>query len=127
MTGVAVAGKHPLKDSLAALNFDLVQNFEVSFEKPEIKSAKLTLEGRVIGLLRGTRAGTAQQGPAMAHVSGATAAVSLAMPSHQVGCGQSLSVNDREGPVASDIGPGKLTLNQSFAVSAGHPHGACFS
>src|SRR5437899_10115339 len=28
MTGVAVAGKHPLKESLAALHFDLVQGFE---------------------------------------------------------------------------------------------------
>jgi hypothetical protein len=127
MTGVAVAGKHPLKESLAVLTFDLVQGVEVAFEKPEIKTAKLTLEGRVIGLLRGTRGGTAQQGPAMAHVSGDKVSLSLAMPSHQVGCGQSLSVNDREGPVASDIGPGKYTLNQSFAVTASHSHSTAFS
>jgi hypothetical protein len=81
MTGVAVAGKHPCKESSAALTFDLVQSFEVAFEKPEIKKAKLTIEGRVIGLLRGTRGGTAQQGPAMAHVNGDKVALSLAMPS----------------------------------------------
>src|SRR5437899_2103127 len=34
MTGVAVAGGHPAKDSLASLAFDLVQNFEVAFDKP---------------------------------------------------------------------------------------------
>jgi hypothetical protein len=127
MTGVAVAGKHPLKESLASLSFDLVQAFEISFEKPEIKKAKVTLEGRVIGLLRGTRGGTAQQGPAVAHVSGDKIALSLAMPSHQAGCAESLSVNDREGPVAADVASGKFTLNQSFAVTASHSHTACFS
>jgi hypothetical protein len=127
MTGVAVAGKHPLKESLATLSFDLVQAFEVTFEKPEIKKAKLTLEGRVIGLLRGTRSGTAQQGPAEAHVSGEASSVGLVMPSHHVACGESLSVNDREGPVAADIVAGKFTLHQSFAVTAAHPHTASFS
>src|ERR1043165_3183994 len=52
MTGVAVAGAHPLKDSVATLNFDLFQALEVSFEKPQIRKARLTIEGRVIGLLR---------------------------------------------------------------------------
>src|SRR5580704_6105178 len=52
MTGVAVAGAHPCKDSLAALAFDLCQEFEVSAAKPEVKKAKLTIEARVIGLLR---------------------------------------------------------------------------
>ncbi len=52
MTGVAVAGAHPLKNSFATLNFDLEQSLEIAFEKPEIKRAKLTVEGRVIGLLR---------------------------------------------------------------------------
>jgi hypothetical protein len=127
MTGVAVAGKHPFKDSLASLSFDLVQAFEVNFEKPEIKKAKLTLEGRVIGLLRGTRGGTAQQGPAEAQVSGEAVGVGLVMPSHHAGCGESLSVNDREGPAATDIVAGKFTLHQSFGVSAAHPHSAHFS
>ncbi len=52
ITGVAVAGGYPVKDSAATLNFDLAQAFEIVLEKPEIKRAKLTLEGRVIGLLR---------------------------------------------------------------------------
>src|SRR5262245_3848256 len=34
MTGVAVAGGHPCKDSVAALAFELAQEFEVSAAKP---------------------------------------------------------------------------------------------
>src|SRR5215471_6200874 len=62
MTGVAVAGGHPCKDSVATLEFDLEQELEIAFEKPDIKRAKLTMEGRVIGLLRSHAkgAGTAE-------------------------------------------------------------------
>src|SRR5262245_50560542 len=52
MTGVAVAGAQPCKDSHAQLAFALDQCFDVVFEKPDVKKAKLTIEGRVIGLLR---------------------------------------------------------------------------
>src|SRR3954452_15388928 len=52
MTGAAVAGGHPCKDSLAAIAFDMAQDFEISFAKPDRKTAKLTIEARVIGLLR---------------------------------------------------------------------------
>ena len=52
MTGVAVAGAHPCKDSVATLSFDLVQDFDITFEKPDVKKAKLTVEARLIGLLR---------------------------------------------------------------------------
>ncbi len=34
------------------MNFDLDQCFEINFDNPKLKKAKLTLEGRVIGLLR---------------------------------------------------------------------------
>src|SRR5437868_6104869 len=52
MTGVAVAGGHPCKDSVARMTFELEQCFEVRFENAKVKRARLTLEGRVIGLLR---------------------------------------------------------------------------
>ncbi len=39
MSGVAVAGAHPLKMSVATLNFELRQQFEVAFDKPETKCA----------------------------------------------------------------------------------------
>src|SRR5262249_11922218 len=72
MTGVAVAGAHPCKDSVATLTFDLTQCFEVAIdEKAPFKQAKLTLEGRVIGLLRSHArgGGSAQEGPGAAAVS----------------------------------------------------------
>ncbi len=67
MTGVAVAGAHPFSDSIAGMNFDLTQNFEISFDNPKLKRAKLVLEGRVIGLLRSHAkgGGTAGEGPGM--------------------------------------------------------------
>src|SRR5204863_6269347 len=52
MTGVAVATGAPCCPGDAALAYDLSQEFEVVFEKPDVKAAKLTIEGRVIGLLR---------------------------------------------------------------------------
>src|SRR5713101_6231820 len=86
MTGVAVAGAHPCKDSLAALHFDLTQEFEINFEKPEVKKAKLTLEGRVIGLLRShNNAGSVQEGPGVAAVAiGPEVLLTLSLPPHGV-------------------------------------------
>src|SRR3954463_7647166 len=52
MTGVAVAGGCPGKDSVAALAFNLRQEFDVTISKSDVKRAKLTLDARVIGLLR---------------------------------------------------------------------------
>lgn len=125
MSGVAVAGGHPCKDSLSTLHFDLTQCLEIAFEKKDLKKANLTIEGRLIGLLRshGRGCGTASVGPAQATVSaGGVALTTLAMPGHSVGGGDSISLNDREGPVTVEVVPGKFTLHQTFAVSASHPH-----
>ena len=123
MTGVAVAGNHPCKDSLASLTFDLDQCLDIGIENPKIKRAKLTLEGRVIGVLRSHKGGgSAQQGPAHAtFTAGAADLLSLALPSHSVACGENLSVNDRTGPVAVAVVPGEYHLHQSFAATATHP------
>jgi hypothetical protein len=120
MTGVAVAGGHPCRDSLAALTFDLVQAFEISLD-PKIKTARVTLEGRVVGLLRSHHSGTAQEGPACAGVDGIPPLLTLTLPSHSVAAGENLSVNDREGPIAAVVPAGKYVFHQSFAVSASHP------
>jgi len=121
---VAVAGAHPCKDSVATLHFDLTQEFEINFEKPEIKKAKLTLEGRVIGLLRShNNAGSVQEGPGVAAAAfGPEVLLTLSLPQHAVCCGENLSINDREGPVAVPVTAGKFTLHQAFAVTASHPH-----
>jgi hypothetical protein len=126
MTGVAVAGAHPCKPSAAGIACDLEQCFEVAFERPEVKAAQLTVDGRVIGLLRSHRhGGTAEQGQACAAVTcGETALVSLCLPLHAVAGGDNLSVNCHDGPAVVPVTPGKYTLRQTFHVGAAHPRTA---
>ena len=122
MTGVAVAGAHPCKGSAATLKFDLLQLFEVTFDNPEVRSAKISLEARVIGLLRSHRGGgSAQTGPALASVSVAKLGiVKVELPAHGVFGGENLSINDREGPAAVPVMPGPFALQQAWEVSATH-------
>jgi hypothetical protein len=129
MTGVAVAGGHPCKDSLAALAFDLCQEFEVTAIKPETKKVKLTLEVRVIGLLRSDKSGGSASITCPAHaivlpsgvVGVAPAVIEVSLPGRAVGDGASLSVNDKCGPVAAVLAPGKFVLREQFGVNAAHP------
>jgi len=132
MTGVAVAGGHPTTDSVATLEFDLNQAFEVSFDDPKVKKGKFTVEGRVIGLLRSQAphgdckkgCGTADMSCATvtiaADAAGATA-LSLAQVPHSVACGENLSLNDHEGPIEGPVAAGKYTLHQCFSITAAHP------
>jgi hypothetical protein len=125
MTGVAVAGPHPCQDSVAAMDFDLEQCFEISGPK-EAKNLKLKVEVRVIGLLRSPHhsKGVAEESGACATVAcGPVAMVTVCAPAHSVGGGDNLSINDHEGPVAVPITPGKYTLHQVFHVAVSHPHG----
>jgi len=81
------------------MHFDLEQCFEVSFDDPKVKKAKLTVEGRVIGLLRGEPKGCAEYGEACAHItSGPGSVVSVCVPPHSACECQSLAVNDHDGP-----------------------------
>ena len=124
MTGVAVAGAHPCKDSLAAWNFDLDQCFEVRFEDEKLKRAKLTLEARVVGLLRShcKGGGVAEQGPGCATVlAGPVSLLTVCAPPHSVSAGENLSVNCKEGPVGVQMLAGTYTLHQTFGVRATHP------
>jgi hypothetical protein len=119
-----VAGAHPCKNSVATLSFDLDQSLEIAFEKPDLKRAKLTIEGRVIGLLRShvKSSGSAEQGEACATVSSDGAALgSMCVPPHKVACGENLSLNCREGPVSMPVKAAKYTLHQTFVISAAHP------
>jgi hypothetical protein len=123
MTGVAVAGAHPTKASSASMNFELTQSFEVSFDNPKVKKAKLTVEGRLIGLLRSQRkgCGSASEGPGCATVTSDKASlITVCVLEHAVAGGESLSINDHEGPSDVSIAPGKYTLHQTFTVSATH-------
>jgi hypothetical protein len=115
MTGVVVAD--------AEMRFDVEQCFEINFDDPKVKKAKLTIEGRVIGLLRGHTKGCADYTDACAHVnSGPVHLVSVCVPPHSVcGC-DNLSVNDHDGPFSAPVQPGKYTLVQTFSISA---HSKC--
>ena len=123
LTGVAVAGAHPFCKSVAQMGFEVVQNIEISFDDPKVKKAKLTLEGRVTGLLR------SHKGGGVAAISAATASVgvdttelvSLCAPTHAVNDGINFSVNDHEGPIGVTVLAGKYTVRQQLCISATHP------
>jgi hypothetical protein len=122
MTGVAVATGGP-HGSTATLNFDLEQCFDVVFEKDTVKAAKVTVEGRVIGLLRsGCKGGSASESGGCATIAcGGTGLVTLCVPDHAVAGGENLSINDKAGPVSAPVGAGTHTLHQAWVVSAVHP------
>jgi hypothetical protein len=125
MTGVAVAGAHPCKESTAALEFDLNQCLEIVFADPKLKRAKLTIDGRVVGLLRchAKGSGSAEQVQACATLgAGGGEFASLAVPPHAVACGENLSLNCHEGPVNVPVAAGPYTLHQSFTITARHRH-----
>jgi hypothetical protein len=111
MTGAAVAN--------SAMQFDLEQFFEVNFDDPKVKKAKLTVEGRVIGLLRGEKKGCAEYSDACARVAaGAAELVAVCVPPHQVCEHDNLAVNDHDGPCSVPVVPGKYTLHQTFTIRA---------
>src|SRR5262249_22698645 len=101
-----------------------------SFAKPETKKAKLTLEARVIGLLRShCRGGGSAMITCPAHAvitpngaaTGVPALVSVSLPGRTAAAREDLSVSAREGRVAATLTPGKYSLPQAFGVQATHP------
>ena len=121
MSGVAVAYGGPTCSASASQVFDLVQQFDVSFDTPGIKSARLTVEGRLIGLLRSHKIGSAEVCAGATVTGGPGSGLTLVMPSHSVAGNESLSVNDKETPLSASVKEGKFTLNQSFKVAAMMP------
>jgi hypothetical protein len=123
MTGVAVAGPHPCKDSAASMDFDLAQNFQIDLDKADGKKIKLTLTARVIGLLRseGKVKGSAEESGSVTvtPLAGGEAA-SVQVPTHAVTDCKSLSINDLATPVTVLVTPGKFALHQAFHVGVSH-------
>ena len=111
MTGAVVANSE--------MKFDLDQVFEVSFDDPKVKKAKVLVEGRVIGLLRGETKGCAEYDDACASIAATPVeVVTVCVPSHKVcGC-DSLSVNDHDGPKAAPVLASKYILHQTFRIAA---------
>jgi hypothetical protein len=124
MTGVAVATGGPCCAGIAGMDFDLTQDIEVVFEKPDVKAAKLTVEARAIGLLRSHHqgGGVAEFTHGQVQISSpAGEIISLSMPDHSVAAGENLSINDHEGPVSVTIGAGKYAVCQMVHFLASHP------
>ena len=133
LRGAAVATGHPFKDSQASMEFDLEQELEVVFREPEkVKGAKVTMEGKIIGLLRSQPGchehhgrGSAGCGPACAELLCADKILlALSAPSHSVAGGENLSINCQKGPLCVPIVPGCYRLHATFNLGAAHPHGA---
>jgi hypothetical protein len=125
MTGVAVAGRHPTKDSHARLRFDLEQYFEVTLDGPGPARARLTLEARVVGLLRSSKhgGGSAAESAGCATVlCGPAELLTVCAPAHTASGGENLSVNDRAGPAGAPVVAGRYVLRQTFEVAADQPH-----
>jgi hypothetical protein len=123
MSGVAVAGAHPIGDSAAGFDFLLNQEFEVAFTDPKVKAAKVSIEARVIGLLRSQKHGHAAIAAAHASVSsGSASAIAVELPGHGAGGGHNVSINDKTGPVSKTIAAGTFNLHQHFGISVTHPH-----
>src|SRR5262249_30351988 len=109
MTGLTATNADLCRQSIARYSFDLTQSFEVAFNMPRIKSARLTLEGTVIGLLRTShepythkmqkKCGTASTDSATASVTvcDGPGVVALALPGRAAGCCEDLSVYNHEG------------------------------
>jgi hypothetical protein len=121
LTGVAVAYGGPCGPASAGQVFDLVQQFEVSFDKPAVKAAKLTVEGRLIGFLRSHKVGTADVSASATVAGGTGPGLTLTMPAHAVSGCESVSINDKEGPTGFVVAAGKFTLSESFRVTATMP------
>jgi hypothetical protein len=123
MTGAGVA-YGAICPALAAQAFELEQCFELSFDNPKVKKGKLTMEGRVIGLLRSHCAkDSAGYEDACAAVGVDSACLlKLCVPPHSVGGKENLSVNDHDGPYSVPVTAGKYMLRQTFRVAAtAHP------
>jgi len=124
MSGAAVA-YGAFCPATAAQAFDLEQCFELSFDNPKIKKGKLTMEGRVIGLLRShcPKDSAAYDDACAAVGLNGTGLLKLCVPPHSVGGKQALSVNDHDGPCSAPVVAGKYVLKQTFRVSAmAHPY-----
>lgn len=130
MRGAAVATGHPFKDSRAGMQFVLDQELQVVFREPEkVKAARLTMEGKLIGLLRSQPGcqehpsrGTAGCGAACAElICGEKVLAGLCVPPHSVGGGENLSLNCQKGPICIPIVPGCYHLRETFDLEAAHP------
>jgi hypothetical protein len=122
LTGAVVAADHPCGASSSAMDFDLDQQFVIEFDNPKVKRAQLSVEARVIGMLRGGRKGMASIGcGSLSVTAGANAITSLPLPEHSVAGPENLAINDQSGPVELHGEGGELNLHAHWHIEASHP------
>jgi hypothetical protein len=131
MTGLAAVNADLCGTSMAGYDFDLNQCFEVQYSPKAVKGAHLSLEGKVMGLLRtnwstnknhSKRGGTAETLPGVASIScGPTELVGLTLPPRAAACGEDLSVYNHEGPIPVPVTPGRYALHESWGFRTSHP------
>jgi hypothetical protein len=127
LTGAAAAKANPCAPSMATLEADVEQHFEVVFPAG-LKPAQLILEGRVLGLLRseGPKSGSAELVQATAAVHhGSQTLVSLDFPAKSVNGRQALAVNLADGPTCVPVGPGCHGLHLSLRIAASQSPSLC--
>jgi hypothetical protein len=127
MTGVVTAGPHPCKASSSLMHFDLDQRLEIAFADPKLKQARLTIEGRLIGLLRGDKhGGSASVGHGeIALASGGGPLVKVFVEGHAVSGEENLAINDHKGSVSVPVLPGEYHLLQTLHIQAAHARTIC--
>lgn len=123
MRGAVVAGGdwHP---SVATMQFELSQDFEIVPTRPGLRPPRLIMAGRVVGTLLTSTApnGSAEQAPACASVrSGGNDILGFCVSQHGATGGENLSLNCREGPVEGVVVPGLYCLHSTFGISASLP------
>jgi len=134
MSGITATNANLVGTSIAHYQFDLTQEFGVRFNLPSVKGATLTMEGRVIGLLRtnhepyqrfhgqGKGCGTAATEPATAVVAAeAGEIVSVMLPARSTAGCDDLSVYNHEGPQCAPIQPGHYVLHETWGFGTSHP------
>ncbi len=125
MSGYAAAGGIPAQDSLAALTFQLQQDFRIVTSRIDIKDVKLSMEGSLIGQLQCNRPGSgtaAIVSPACAHIRAGTAELlNLSFDPRVHSTPNIKFINDNHDPVSIIVRTGDFTLTENFAIEAKHP------
>ncbi len=124
MTGVAVCGAHPTKNSLASWDFTLTQEIDIHPTKKGNQKISVSLEGKLIGLLRSKGGKGLVEVSCPGHATlykDETALLDLTFPGFSVNNGDNKSINERRGPTSVVIAPGKYTIRQQFGLRASHP------
>jgi hypothetical protein len=122
---------------LSASSFGGWQTNESAKIRPGPKSAQLTLEGRVVGLLRTAhshhtscllgcrKCGTAETTPAVVAVTGGQEVVTLTLPGRTAAGCEDQSVYNHEGPLRATVLAGKYVLHETWGFGTTHPAFHC--